>query len=217
MRVPVMSPELFAPFDGIQDVFAMARDENLRLLWANEEFLRFLGQTLEQALGTDLTPHFPAAFVQDRIERLGPAIRGESTVAYYQLLRGQRRFTRAWPLDPDSFGCRGVFILITPALEAPAMEEGDLFPVAGQADYHDLEVLSDRELEVLYHLATGLSAKEIAAKLFRAPSTIERHIESIHAKLGFSNRAELVRFVVERGLLGFTPEEWTLMIESTRK
>ncbi len=60
--------------------------------------------------------------------------------------------------------------------------------------------LTPRELEVLRHLARGLSKKEIAAALKRSYSTIDRHTENLMAKLDIHDRVELARFAIREGL-----------------
>lgn len=50
--------------------------------------------------------------------------------------------------------------------------------------------LSDRELEVLGHVATGLSNKEIANKLFLSPGTVKRHMSNIFQKLDVHSRTQ---------------------------
>lgn len=49
-----------------------------------------------------------------------------------------------------------------------------------------------RELEVLTLVAEGLSNKEIGARLFLSPRTVERHIANLAAKAGVERRAQLV-------------------------
>lgn len=61
--------------------------------------------------------------------------------------------------------------------------------------------LSPRELEVLDLTAQGLTAREVATQLDISSNTVERHRANIMAKLGFSNRAQLVRYAVESGLV----------------
>jgi len=75
-----------------------------------------------------------------------------------------------------------------PAPEPPAPE---LYPAG----------FSDREVEVLRLVATGLSDAEVAGKLFISPRTVNWHLGSIYRKLGFHSRAEATRFAVEHGLL----------------
>jgi DNA-binding NarL/FixJ family response regulator len=50
--------------------------------------------------------------------------------------------------------------------------------------------LSEREWEVLTHLAQGLTDREIAGRLGISPRTVETHVGSILHKLGVRNRAQ---------------------------
>jgi LuxR family maltose regulon positive regulatory protein len=52
--------------------------------------------------------------------------------------------------------------------------------------------LSERELTVLRHLATGRSEREIAAELFLSFNTVHSHVKSLYRKLGVSSRAEAI-------------------------
>jgi len=61
--------------------------------------------------------------------------------------------------------------------------------------------LTLREIEVLRLIALGHTSAEIAAKLHISPRTVESHRARIHNKLGLTTRAELVRYVLGRGLL----------------
>ncbi|MBO0874438.1 MAG: response regulator transcription factor [Pseudonocardia sp.] len=60
--------------------------------------------------------------------------------------------------------------------------------------------LSGRETEVLRLVATGLTARQIAAKLTISPRTVENHIQNTLRKLHLHNRVELVRFAISQGL-----------------
>ena len=62
-------------------------------------------------------------------------------------------------------------------------------------------VLSARELEVLQLTAQGLTAREVGKSLSISSNTVERHRANIMSKLGVSNRAELIRYAIRRGLL----------------
>jgi LuxR family maltose regulon positive regulatory protein len=52
--------------------------------------------------------------------------------------------------------------------------------------------LSDRELEVLQHVARGLSNQEIADKLFLSAGTVKRHMSNIYQKLDVHSRTQAI-------------------------
>ena len=60
--------------------------------------------------------------------------------------------------------------------------------------------LSDRELEVLRHVAAGRSNKEIAADLGISEHTVARHMANIFAKLSISSRAAAVAYALRHGI-----------------
>lgn len=62
--------------------------------------------------------------------------------------------------------------------------------------------LTQRERQVLAHLAKGESNKQIAKALGLAAQTIRNHIASIYDKLGVHSRVEAVVWARERGILG---------------
>jgi two-component system response regulator NreC len=64
-----------------------------------------------------------------------------------------------------------------------------------------LDGLTDREHEVLIHLAEGSSNDEIAGVLVISPKTVERHRENIMRKLNLHSRSELVRYAIRRGII----------------
>ena len=47
-------------------------------------------------------------------------------------------------------------------------------------------------------LAEGLTNKEIAARLYLSPRTVEKHVERILTKTGLANRTALAAFATER-------------------
>jgi DNA-binding NarL/FixJ family response regulator len=64
-----------------------------------------------------------------------------------------------------------------------------------------LEVLTEREREVLALVATGLTNDEIAADLYLSPLTAKTHVSRILAKLGARDRAQLVVIAYETGVV----------------
>jgi DNA-binding NarL/FixJ family response regulator len=61
--------------------------------------------------------------------------------------------------------------------------------------------LTPREGEVFSMLAEGLSAKEIAEKLFISPKTVENHRSNIMSKLDIHSSHDLVRYAAKLGLI----------------
>jgi LuxR family maltose regulon positive regulatory protein len=64
-----------------------------------------------------------------------------------------------------------------------------------------IEPLSERELEVLQLIAQGLTNKEIASRLYLAPSTVKVHTRNIYGKLAVHNRTQAVKLARDLGLL----------------
>lgn len=60
--------------------------------------------------------------------------------------------------------------------------------------------LTERETEVLRLVAKGLTARQAAARLGVSHRTVENHVQNTLQKLQLHNRAQLVRYAVERGL-----------------
>ncbi|WP_293697921.1 response regulator transcription factor [uncultured Agrococcus sp.] len=61
--------------------------------------------------------------------------------------------------------------------------------------------LTERETDVLRLLATGISNREMAGRLFVSEATVKSHLVHIFAKLGADNRAHAVHVARESGLL----------------
>ncbi|MFV2175642.1 response regulator [Actinomadura sp. LOL_016] len=64
-----------------------------------------------------------------------------------------------------------------------------------------LERLTDREREVMAAVARGSSNSEIAKQLFIGPATVKTHVSGILTKLGLRDRAQIVIFAYESGLV----------------
>ncbi len=65
----------------------------------------------------------------------------------------------------------------------------------------DLNVLSEREQQVLEMVADGLTTPKIAEQLEISPKTVSRHRERIMNKLNLHSSTELVKFAIRTGLI----------------
>ena len=79
-------------------------------------------------------------------------------------------------------------------------------PVTSPAPRHPppvplIEPLSERELEVLRLLDSGLSNQAIADELIVALSTVKKHLINIYGKLGVNSRTQALTYARSLGLL----------------
>jgi DNA-binding NarL/FixJ family response regulator len=91
--------------------------------------------------------------------------------------------------------------LLAPSVTRRLITDLATRPELPKADPRHLDVLTDREREVLRLVAAGLSNDEIAGRLFVSPLTAKTHVSRILTKLGARDRAQLVVVAYESGLV----------------
>lgn len=80
--------------------------------------------------------------------------------------------------------------------------------VAQQIALHAIEdPLSEREVNILRHVAEGRSNKEIARRLSVSPDTIKADLKSVFAKLDVADRTAAVVIAARRGYIGLEAGE----------
>jgi len=94
--------------------------------------------------------------------------------------------------------------LLAPAVTRTLIEE---FAVRAKPAVADRKLaalmrsLTEREREIVTHVAAGLSNDEIAQRLFVSPATAKTHVSRAMIKLGVRDRAQLVVLAYESGLV----------------
>jgi DNA-binding NarL/FixJ family response regulator len=72
---------------------------------------------------------------------------------------------------------------------------------AGLAEYLGDDALSEREVEVLRHVAAGNRNRDIAERLFIAEETVKVHLKHIMGKLRATDRTHSVTIAARRGII----------------
>lgn len=74
-----------------------------------------------------------------------------------------------------------------------------------QAEAARVDELTDREHDVLRHMARGATNSEIGAALFVSEATVKSHVGAIFAKLGVRDRAAAIVFAYDHGIVDPRP------------
>ncbi len=90
--------------------------------------------------------------------------------------------------------------LISPSMAVKLLDE---FKEMSRTDREQVPTprLTDRELEVLRLVATGLNNREVAKRLFISENTVKNHVRNILEKLQLHSRMEAVMYAVREKLL----------------
>ena len=92
--------------------------------------------------------------------------------------------------------------IIAPAVARRLVEDfARLGDVSGAAPVRRATGLTQRDIEILVHVAQGFSDKKIAAALSLSDSTVRSHLRTIYRRLNLRNRAQATTFALTNGLL----------------
>ena len=91
--------------------------------------------------------------------------------------------------------------LLASSLTRRLIEEHIRRPPPGHGVPRQLQVLTERELEVFTVIGHGLSNEQIARRLVVSEATVKTHVNRILAKLAATNRVQLVVLAYETGLV----------------
>jgi DNA-binding NarL/FixJ family response regulator len=91
--------------------------------------------------------------------------------------------------------------LLSPSVTRRVIDRFAAQSEAPQVELDKLRFLTEREREVVGLVGAGLSNDEIAVRLFLSPATAKTHVSRSMIKLGVRDRAQLVVFAYETGLV----------------
>ena len=73
---------------------------------------------------------------------------------------------------------------------------------SNETNYGNLELLTEREAEVLKYLCDGYNYKAVAKALFISESTVKTHINNVFTKLQVNDRTQAVLYALKHDLEG---------------
>jgi len=174
-----------------------------------QEALRLARELLPDVLLTDLDmPHLTGLAVTEALRKELPRIKvlilSTHTGAEY-MLRCSQAGAKGYLLkqaSPDDFARAIETVHAGQAFFSPEIAHAALNQlVRGNGPGPNPADLTNREREVLVHIAEGLCNKEIACRLNIGTRTVETHRERLMRKLEIHSIAGLTRFAVARGLI----------------
>ncbi|MCA9277664.1 MAG: PAS domain-containing protein [Phycisphaeraceae bacterium] len=207
-----VSPTDLELYGAVPGVAAVARDEQLRVFWCNDAFLALCQRPMEDVIGTTPFDLLPEVVAEERASASRRVMETGTTEVFFQFGADRRFLCTVVVLDASEFGHRGVLALLQTAPCSTLHDPSIPIPVLQTPSLDLFQRLTPREMELLHFIALGETTEDAASTLFRSVKTVEGHLTSIHRKLGTKSRAELVRYLVERGVAAFTREEWMMVV-----
>lgn len=217
LSVPTIKPECLQLLDTFEISACVLRNEQFVLIWCNDAYARLCKKDKLELIGSRMSDFISEECAAERELAFQKTLDNNQMLTVMQFGSDERQLCSFFPIDEEEFGHRGVLAMIQPAPTNGALQPRSIDMLLQTSCLDDMAVLSTAEMRVMYHIARGLSTKEIASELHRSERTIENHIGSIHAKLNTSSRAQLVKYAVDRGIHGFPVDHWEYIITGKAK
>jgi len=205
-------PGSLSVLDGVAGMCSIVRDQEFKIRWCNDRCATFQGIPKDEMEGTTFRDFLPMMAAEEREDLHREVRESREAISFVQFFSARRMYCRAMPIDSTAFGFDGTLSMAIEAPQPIADISETPIRVLKFPQLAALSVLTNVELRTLYDLACGRSNNDTALRHFRSVRTIENHVESIHRKLGTPTRSALVRFATERGVHGFTPDEWDTIV-----
>ncbi|MEL6739816.1 MAG: LuxR C-terminal-related transcriptional regulator [Planctomycetota bacterium] len=185
-------------------------DDAMRIIAANPRATVALKRVHPSPIGRHVAEFFPANVAAERTDLLRRALDSARPLRIFGMLTGVWSSVTYRPITLSRSSThasqRAVLIVCPNAVHAAGAPEHqdtthaiDTVRVR-QDDLGNLERLTERELEVLRLVGTGLSTNDIAHTLYRSHKTVDGHLLSIRKKLGNLSRVDLARVAIAAGL-----------------
>lgn len=197
--------------EGLEALFRQQSDWQPALAGNVEEALVCVEQQRPEAAMVDLSlPDGGAFFLLQQLRSRGSKVRvvflddsvHPGRLAAVQSLRAAGYFTLTDSFASLSAGLRQVLAGRTVYTASPGADVGSSTGTPASRDAASpLSRLSRREMEVLIHLARGLTVKECAEHLHLSPNTVDNHKARLMSKLGLHRSTDLVRLAIREKLL----------------
>ncbi len=183
-------------------VLVLDRDGRVHLANASAELI--FADEAGTIGGRALRDYLPSATVEELIQFVTRVTDGGEVILLRSVLRGYWLSLTLRPFTADDRGRPRVLVTgrLGHTAEAP---NGTAWRESKAVDRGTLATLTPREFDVLRLVALGLSTADVAKELYRSVKTVEGHRVSLGNKLGVSNRVELARIALRRGIV--TPEQ----------
>lgn len=160
----------------------------------------FLKSTPEDVTGKSIGELFGSKWADERRAVLDRVHLTGKPAIIRHIRHGQRiQSTIHLLCEPGEHGA-SFMVLTVAGISEPLDPEQFEIVESELAHLGPLDTLSKRELEVLALIGHGLTTAEIAETLHRSPRTIERHCDSLRAKLKTTTRVKLAEFAIRAGL-----------------
>lgn len=200
--LPPLSPDrLFLELlTGMYAVSIMVWDSDDRILCCNDVAARgFQCESIDAVIGKTLYDFAPENWARERYKAANLAIESGKRITFLEILGGFRLRTLMRPISLKLEDSTRNYALITveqitsKEYEFASSERNNEMVIhANINDLGKLDVLTNRELEVLALMGQGLRAKDIAKQLSRSVSTVDNHRDNIGDKLDVHDRGELI-------------------------
>lgn len=180
----------------------MVASQDRRYLFGNPQAgIMFFGDAEFRFEGVALDDVHKPEFVQERYALVARIRETGDPLILRHIRRGKQLQSTLWPMQATEENGGASVLIVTRYGQARWIDHISIEIVESKyADFGHLDVLTNRELEVLSLLGEGNTIGEIGAQLHRSVKTIEKHRDSIARKLDIRSRVHLAKVARDAGL-----------------